>query len=564
MKKASIRRYLVLLAALALLPLPTAAQAQPKVITLGADLTEGQRAALMARFGATPSDKVLTVTTAEMTAAMQGIYAIPPGYTSVSSSALTCGAPGSGLHVTTEHITKVTAAMFTGALLTAGIGDADLIVAAPPDAEAEGMTALTGVFKGFQEGACGRGEIDPARRELAYRWLVTANGLANALGDQSAATGLILRAQQTVVGNAGGDPAGAEQALNSATAGSGANVSPEQREAVLDLLRRIAQAKIDWGGYAKGWDVQEISPTEVRLTPHGSGAGAQGGGGSTLNGRVRTPLGPGSYLVIDAPGQQQQLNLNASSVVVTRDGQPSRLADLQAGDTVAIQIGPDNAARRIDARSGNAGSTGAGRIVVGTVNDNNETRLTVMTAAGSQQFTIPPGAYVARDGKDTDLGAVKVNDSATLVISSTGNVQAVFAQPTGDKYLLDGTARGPVEGQTLAVRTGTQTIAVPVPETGVAVTRNGRAASLEDIRTSDRVTVHFNALSQPVAIDATGVGGALGRLRSPWLLLLCLIPLLILLGLFLWRRDRVGQALLVLPRRRRRAVNPADVDDLLG
>lgn len=564
MKKASIRRSLVVLAALALLPVHAGAQAQPKVITLGADLNEGQRAALMARFGAAPGDKVLTVTTADMTAAMQGIYAIPPGYVSVSSSALTCGAPGNGIHVTTEHITKVTAAMFAGALVTAGIGDSDLIVAAPPDAEAEGMTGLTGVFKGFQEGACGRGAIDPARRELAYRWLVTANGLGSALGDQSAATGLLLRAQQAVVENAGGDPAGAEQALNSATAGSGVTISPEQREAVLDLLRRVAQAKIDWGGYAKGWDLQEISPAEVRLTPHGAGAGAQAGGGSTLNGMVRTALGPESYLVIDAPGQQGQLNLNASSVVVTRDGQPARLSDLQAGDTVAIQIGPDNVARRIDARSGSAGSTEATRIVVGTVNDNNETRLTVNTATGSQQFTIPPGAYVARDGKAADLGAVKVNDSATLVISSTGNVQAVFAQPAGNQYLLDGTARGPVDGTTLVVRTGTQTIAVPVPQTGVAVTRNGKAASLADIRASDQVTVHFDVSSRPISIDATGSGGLVGRLRSPWLLLLCLVPLLLLLGLFLWRRDRVEQALLVLPRRRRRPINPADVDDLLG
>ena len=144
------------------------AQDQPKVITLGADLTPEQRQALLQTFGAREGiDKILTVDTTEMRASMQDIIPVPEGYTSVSSTALTCGTPGSGLRVTTENITRVSAGMYAGALLTAGIGDAGFIVAAPAAAQAEGMTALTGIFKGFEGGACGRGEIEPARRELA-------------------------------------------------------------------------------------------------------------------------------------------------------------------------------------------------------------------------------------------------------------------------------------------------------------------------------------------------------------------------------------------------------------
>lgn len=567
LKHASIRRCIVLVVAgLLLPPLLVGAQAPPKVVTLGADLTPAQREALLARFGATEAvDKVLTITTPEMGEAMQGIIPIPEGYTSVSSTALTCGAPGAGLHVTTENITRVTAGMYAGALLTAGIGDAELIVAAPADAQAEGMTALTGIFKGFTDGACGRGEVDPTRRELAYRWLGTTAGLGNALGDQNAAARLALGAQQAIVGTPAGDPAAAEQALDRAAAETGVGVPPEQREPLLDLLRRMAQANIDWGTYASGWTLEEVSPTEVRLTPQGLGVpGAAPAGGQVLNGTVRSPLGPESYLVIDAPGQQQQLNLNANTVAVTRDGQPAQLADLQAGDSVTIQVGADNVAQRIDARSAGGATAAAGRIVVGTVNDNNEGQVTLTTAGGQQQFAIPREAYIARDGEAAELGAVQAQDSATLVISSTGDVQAVFARPGGGDYALEGQVAEPLVANALNLRVGSELVGVSVPATGVAVSRNGRAASFADIQPGDRVTVRFNAMSQPVAVDATSRGGLFGLGRNQLLPLLCLLPLLLLLGLFLWRREQMERVLLVLPGRRRRIVNPDDVDELLG
>jgi uncharacterized protein YpuA (DUF1002 family) len=237
------------------------AQDQPKVITLGADLTAEQRQALLQAFGGREgTDKILTIDTTEMRASMQDIIPVPEGYTSVSSTALTCGMAGSGLLVTTENITRVSAGMYAGALLTAGIGDAAFIVAAPADAQAEGMTALTGIFKGFEGGACGRGEIEPVRRELAYRWLATTERLAGAAGDETAASNLMLRAQEKLV-EGGSDPAGVEQALDAAASESGVAVPADQRAGLVELLRGMAEAKIDWGTYAKGWEVSRSAPT---------------------------------------------------------------------------------------------------------------------------------------------------------------------------------------------------------------------------------------------------------------------------------------------------------------
>src|SRR5688500_10139146 len=56
--------------------------------------------------------------------------------------------------------------------------------------------------------------------------------------------------------------------------------------------------------------------------------------GQTLTGVVRSAAAPGAALVIEVPGQPEQLNLRAAGVVVMRDGLPAQLADLQPGDQV--------------------------------------------------------------------------------------------------------------------------------------------------------------------------------------------------------------------------------------
>ncbi|GAC1655767.1 MAG: hypothetical protein NVS4B8_30880 [Herpetosiphon sp.] len=238
-----------------------------KIVSLGADLTPPQRQGLLDRFGAKDgTDKIVTIDTGEMTQAMKDIIPVPAGYKSISSTSLACTAPGTGLHVTTEHITRVTAGMYAGALLTAGIGDAELVVAAPADAEAEGMTALAGMFKSLSGSVCGRGEIDTKRRDLAYRWLATTAKLGDTLGDQNAASKLILSAQQGLVTGGKNDPAAIEPAINNALKDTGTTLPAAQRGPVTDLLKQLADAKLDWGTYAAGWNVQQVNPNEVRLT----------------------------------------------------------------------------------------------------------------------------------------------------------------------------------------------------------------------------------------------------------------------------------------------------------
>src|SRR4051812_46634768 len=108
-------------------------------ITLGESLSPAQKQELLDYFGSGDDDKIETVTVADTQEAMKGIIDTPI-LSAYSSTALTCRDLGEGLEVKTHNIDLITPSMFAMALVTAGIGDADLVVAAPNDASAQGMT----------------------------------------------------------------------------------------------------------------------------------------------------------------------------------------------------------------------------------------------------------------------------------------------------------------------------------------------------------------------------------------------------------------------------------------
>lgn len=547
------------------------AQAQPKIVTLGADLSPEQRAALLMRFGAVDgTDTILTITRDEQIAAMQNIIPVDAGYLAISSSALTCPQPGSGLLVSTENIARVTPAMYSGALLTAGIADAQLLVAAPPDAVSDGMTALTGIFRAFDAGACGRAAVDPLRQELATRWLAVAADIGTLLNDNSAAARVLLSAQQQLIVGGQSDPAAVEPALNNAQTDTGITIPPEQRAAALDLLRRLADAKIDWGSYGSGWNLRDVSPTEVAVVPNGPApAAGTGSQRQTISGTVRTPSGAGSPLTIDVAGQPNQLNLRANEVSVTRDNQPVQLTDLQAGDTVTMELGEGNTVVRINALSPEAVQAGAsgtivGRFVVGTVSAKDADRITVVTqrSGGPEQFSVPGSATVKRDGQDATIGDVAVQDSVVLFLGVEDTVEAVYARPDAGEYVVDGTVTSmDANGRLLQMQIGNRLVIVGIPEVDIPIKVNNRDAELGDIRSGDAITVKFSATGQVAELDAMRTAAARNWTRYLWWLL----PLLLLLiaALLVFGQGRQSrQALLVLPKRRRRIATPDELDDI--
>ncbi len=120
-------------------------------VTMGADLTARQRAAIYADFGiAEGTVTELTVTNAEERQYLEGL--VPDK--KIGSVALSCIyiemlEAGAGLNVNLHNINYCTADMYRNALTTAGITDANVIVSAPYPVSGTG--ALTGAYKAYED-----------------------------------------------------------------------------------------------------------------------------------------------------------------------------------------------------------------------------------------------------------------------------------------------------------------------------------------------------------------------------------------------------------------------------
>jgi len=186
---------LVLVAVLLSMPLGpgvAAAAAGDKVVVYGGDLTPAERQELAQLFGQDATTKVDTVAAQEVIAAEQGTgLPAAPSDKAISSAALTCRDKGQGLRVRTQNISRITAATYANALVTAGVGDGDVLIAAPATNPVTGESGLVGALKAFPQCQAGA-QPDPQRVRLAYSQLAATIALAGPTGDIGKASNVVL------------------------------------------------------------------------------------------------------------------------------------------------------------------------------------------------------------------------------------------------------------------------------------------------------------------------------------------------------------------------------------
>lgn len=146
-------------------------------VALGADLSEEQKAVVLSLMGVTDlsNAEVCVVTNADEHKYLDNYFdSSVIGTRSLSSVCIREAEKGSGINVTTYNISTCTAAMYENALETAGVEDADIIVAAPTSIS--GTSALVGVSKAL--GAKGvkldMDKLDAAINELAVTGSITS------------------------------------------------------------------------------------------------------------------------------------------------------------------------------------------------------------------------------------------------------------------------------------------------------------------------------------------------------------------------------------------------------
>ena len=159
-----------------------AADEQDVVVALGADLSEQQRAAVLELMGLTESD-LAKCTVISITNAMEHEYldayldASVIGSKSLSSVKITKAASGSGVIVTTKNINYCTTGMYRNALMTAGMEDTQVLVAAPTPIS--GTAGLIGALKAYEVMA--DKEVSDIVLDTALDELITTGELAESI-----------------------------------------------------------------------------------------------------------------------------------------------------------------------------------------------------------------------------------------------------------------------------------------------------------------------------------------------------------------------------------------------
>ncbi len=151
---------------------------------IGANLSDEQINAVYSMFGVERGDvKELTVTNAEERSYLEGfVESSLIGTNSISCVYIEVLAEGEGLQIATQNISWCTQEMFVNALVTAGIYDAKIIVAAP--FPVSGTAAMTGIYKAYED-ITGE-KIDESVKLMGTQELVITGELAEEIGNYDA------------------------------------------------------------------------------------------------------------------------------------------------------------------------------------------------------------------------------------------------------------------------------------------------------------------------------------------------------------------------------------------
>ena len=130
---------------------PAYADVNQSRTVIGADLSDEQVEAVYGMFGIRRGDAIeLKMTNAEERTYLEGyVDDSLIGTRSISCVYVELLPAGSGMSVTTSNINWCTGEMYISALATAGITDANIVVAAP--FEVSGTAALSGVYKAYED-----------------------------------------------------------------------------------------------------------------------------------------------------------------------------------------------------------------------------------------------------------------------------------------------------------------------------------------------------------------------------------------------------------------------------
>lgn len=212
------------------------------VVTLGENLSQEQRNQLLREMGVADDVEIIYVTNAEEHQYLGNyISKSDIGTRAISSAKITLTPAGSGLHVTTKNISRITEAMYMNALVTAGIQDAEVYVTAP--FSVSGTAGLTGVMKAFEVAT--DTVISEEQKQVANEEMVRTSELGEKIG-MNEATELMTRLKEAL-GDTKLETDEDYRNLILRVAGElNINLNEDDINALVHLLKRLKGLNINW------------------------------------------------------------------------------------------------------------------------------------------------------------------------------------------------------------------------------------------------------------------------------------------------------------------------------
>lgn len=213
------------------------------IVSLGDDLTEKEKEAILEEFDPSENATMIVTTNAEEHKYLGDVVpAGKIGNNAISSVMITYTEKGSGLKVdTSDKITYITDNIYTNALITAGVEDADIKITAPKNAS--GTAALTGIMKAYE---ISTGEvIDDDIKKVANEEMIRTAELGEQIGDEKASE-LINRIKQEIAEKKPKTKEEVRDIVTNIVNNFNLSLSDEQLEQLVALFDKMKNLDIDW------------------------------------------------------------------------------------------------------------------------------------------------------------------------------------------------------------------------------------------------------------------------------------------------------------------------------
>ena len=215
-------------------------------LSLGADLNKKEKATVLELLGVEEDEldeyTVVTVTNKDEHEYLDDyLSATVIGTRALSSVLVEKTDKGDGIDVTTKNITSCTEGMYQTALTTAGIEDADVVVAGPFNIT--GTAALVGAMNAYEDMT---GEtISEESKDAATNELVVTSELAEELNDSEKAEQFLALIKEEVLSADIKDQEDINEVIGNCEQKMQIELTEEQRQQIAELMEKINGLDLD-------------------------------------------------------------------------------------------------------------------------------------------------------------------------------------------------------------------------------------------------------------------------------------------------------------------------------